>query len=433
MNQNEAHSYILIVAYHYPPIQSAGVERTLKFAQYLPEYGFTPIILTTSSYGSTSVDQEQRVYRASDLVHDLFRSMRRDRETRVPRAEHFRVPVIPNESPLGRLRDRIMIPDTKMGWLIPAVRLGRALVNQYQPVGILSTSPPETAHLVARHLSCQTHVPWIVDLRDGWLFEPPNPKVRTARLRRAIEERLEGRVVRTADVVVTVTAPIAEDLRARYHLGPAVRVISNGYDAAEFAGLQRQRGQDGLFRLVHTGSLGSSRQGISPESLFSAIALLLRESPDLPLRVTFVGTSRDEEKAMAAEYGLSRIVEFVPPVSRRAAHQYQIDADALLLVTAPGQTSVATLKIFDYIGAGVPILALAKGNVAADIISEYGLGIAVSPVDADAIAQALRSFIIQGFGTAFEERCARARRVFERRVLTSELASIFDEILAKKS
>ena len=38
---------VLLVAYHFPPIQgSSGVQRTLRFAQHLPKFGWRPIVLT---------------------------------------------------------------------------------------------------------------------------------------------------------------------------------------------------------------------------------------------------------------------------------------------------------------------------------------------------------------------------------------------------
>ncbi len=42
---------VLIVVHDYPPIHSAGTERVLKFSQYLPEFGYRPVILTTGRYG----------------------------------------------------------------------------------------------------------------------------------------------------------------------------------------------------------------------------------------------------------------------------------------------------------------------------------------------------------------------------------------------
>src|SRR5687768_10278601 len=37
---------VLIITYYWPPSGGAGVQRWLKFAKYLPEYGWQPIVYT---------------------------------------------------------------------------------------------------------------------------------------------------------------------------------------------------------------------------------------------------------------------------------------------------------------------------------------------------------------------------------------------------
>ena len=238
-------------------------------------------------------------------------------------------------------------------------------------------------------MSRASGLPWVADLRDGWLFEPPNPAERHVQPRRWLEAQLERAMVAQAAAVTTATAPITDDLRARYPAADKFQTISNGYDAAEFAGLVRQRAADGTFLVVYTGALSASRQGTSPDAFFAALADLVRRDPATPVRVRVVGDTSPREKGFARSSGLADHVVFVPPVSNREAHQHQLDADALLLITAPGQRSVATLKLFDYIGAGVPILALAHDNAAAEIVESYGLGITAPPDDAPAIGQAI--------------------------------------------
>ncbi len=114
---------------------------------------------------------------------------------------------------------------------------------------------------------------------------------------------------------------------------------------------------------------------------------------------------------------------------RRQAYQHQLDADALLLVTVPGVRSVATSKLYDYIGAGRPILALAQGNAAAETVGRFELGLTAPPDDVTAIAAALHELLRRhaaGYAwLGFEE----ARRHFERRTLTGTLAALFDEVL----
>ncbi len=422
---------VLIVVHDYPPITSTGAERIVKFARYLPDFGYTPLILTTGRYGSLASDGASRVYRAGDVVHTLFSPLRRGRAETVAQEAQFRVATVASRSTLGRLRDGLMTPDTKIGWWWPAVRRGAQIVAHEQPALIFSTSPPETAHLVAQRIQRRSGLPWVADLRDGWLFEPPNPAVRAGARRHALEARLERGVVIAAQAVVTATAPIADDLCARYPAAAErITTISNGFDAAEFAGLRRERTPDGAFLLVFTGALGSSRQGTSAEAFFAALAEVVRRQPAQALRVQIVGDTRPAEWAAAYAHGLENVVTFLPPVSRRQAHQHQLDADALLLVTAPGQRSVATLKLFDYIGAGIPILALAADNAAADIVTTYDLGVTVTPDDPLAIADALEAMMTHWRAGRAWPGFAAAQARFERRALAGALAQVFDRLLA---
>ena len=420
---------VLVVVHDYPPIRSAGTERVLKFCQYLPEFGYRPVILTTGRYGGQPDDAERGVHRADDLVHSLFSPLRRGKAAGIAPEEQVRVATVSGGSFLGRLRDRWMIPDTKIGWIPPAVQLGRQLIASRRPQLIFSSSPPETAHLIAGRLA-RGGIPWVADLRDGWLFEPPVPSLRSGRIRRAVESRMERVMAGAAAAVVAVTEPIIEDLRARYAgcMG-RTRTISNGYDAADFAALARQRAADGLFRLTYTGAFSGSSQGRSAEALFAAAGQILDADPQTRLRLEIVGPASEMERGLAETHGVASITSFLAPVPRRQAYQHQLDADALLLVTAPGVRSIATSKLYDYIGAGKPVLALAQGNAAAETVERFGLGLTVAPDDAAEIAAALvelmRRHAAGDAWPGFEE----ARRHFERRELTHSLAHLFDEVL----
>jgi glycosyltransferase involved in cell wall biosynthesis len=240
----------------------------------------------------------------------------------------------------------------------------------------------------------------------------------------------------TAQAIVTATAPLADDLAARYPAAaPRLRTITNGYDPAEFSGLSRRRTPDGTFLLVYTGALSASREGTSADAFFAGLAALRARRPSVPLRVRVVGNIRESEKAAAQVAGVGDAVEFLPPVSPREAHQHQLDADALLLITAPGQRSLASLKLFDYIGVGVPILALAQDNAAADIVQQYRLGVTAPPDAPAAIAAALDDLVRrwQAPGTTAGDamrppESTAAQQHFDCRNLTGQLASVFDQV-----
>ncbi len=414
----------------WPPVETAGTERIRKFVQYLPEFGYRPLVLTTARYGTLANDATAGVFRASDLIHSLFRPLRWRKAKGVPPEAQVRVATLSGQSLPGRLRDQLMAPDTKLGWLLPAVHRGREVIARQQPALLFSSSPPETTHLIALRLHGATGLPWVADLRDGWLFEPPNPPFRQAAWRRAWEGRLERQVVSQATAVVTVTAPIATDLAARYPTaGSKISVITNGFDRADFADLSRQRPPDGRFLLVYTGAFAASRQGGSADALFDGLAELVRRQPGSPLAVQIVGNFSEAEKQAVQGRGLEHVVEFVPPVPRPEAYQRQVDADALLLVTAPGVRSVATSKLFDYIGAGRPILALAQDNAAAGIVQQDDLGITVAPDDPAAIASALENLMRQCQAGKAWPGFETARKRFDRRELTRRLAQVFDSAI----
>ncbi|MGE5601765.1 MAG: glycosyltransferase [Nitrososphaerales archaeon] len=424
---------VLIVVHDYPPIHSAGTERVLKFSQYLPEFGYYPVILTTGRYGRLPSDEERDVHRAGDLVHSLFRPLRRRKASGVAAEEQVRIATVTSGSVLGRLRDQLMVPDTKIGWRMPAVSTGRRLIEQEHPDIIFSSSPPETSHLIAGTLAQGSSIPWVADLRDGWLFEPPVPQLRRGWLRRRIEGRMECSMVTTAAALVTVTDPIAEDLATRYKgMVERVETISNGYDAADFASLARRRQPDGLFRLTYTGAFSGSSQGRSADALFAAAAAILGEDRHTPLRLEIVGPTTEQEREAARVHGIAELVSFVPSVPRREAYQHQLDADALLLVTVPGVRSVATSKLYDYIGAGRPILALAQGNAAAQIVERYEIGLTVPPAGPAAIAAAIRELMLRQAAGYEWPGFAGARRQFERRSLTAALAHLFDDLLERR-
>jgi glycosyltransferase involved in cell wall biosynthesis len=415
---------VLFIVHDYPPIHTAGTERVLKFAHHLPDFGYRPLILTTARYGGLPDDPLHGVYRAGDLIHTLFSPWRR-RSRDLPAETQVQIATLSGHSRLGRLRDQLLTPDTKLGWLRPAVRLGRQLIARHRPALLFSSSPPETAHLIARRLQQSSGLPWVADLRDGWLFEPPNPSLRQPAWRQGWEARMERDVVGQASAIVAATDPIGDDLRQRHPQAAAkITTLSNGYDEAEFAGLERHPRPDDRFLLTYTGSLAASRAGTSAEAFFQALALHRQQHPATKLRVRMVGNISAAEQAAAPALG--DLVEFVPAVSRRQAHQHQLDADALLLITAPGQRSVATLKLFEYIRAGAPILALAADNAAAAIVQADDLGITVPPNDPAAIAAALPALMQRPRNDAAGPDFERLRSRYERRQLTAQLAQIFD-------
>ena len=190
------------------------------------------------------------LHRAGDAIHALFSPWRR-RQSQPGTTSASCIATIANQSQLGHLRDQITDAPTP-SWAGRTFRRPAWPELDCPPLHspAPSSSPTQTAHLIARRLHQASGLPWVADLRDGWLFEPPNPAVSKGVL--ACGGGKDGwsveHVIGQAAAVVTATAPITDDLRSRYPQAAAkITTLTNGYDEAEFASLQRQRPLDGRF------------------------------------------------------------------------------------------------------------------------------------------------------------------------------------------
>jgi glycosyltransferase involved in cell wall biosynthesis len=290
--------------------------------------------------------------------------------------------------PPPRLVTDVVVPDSDLlAWLPGVVPLARRLVRSRAIDCVVTTGPPHSTHLAALALGGERPL-WIADFRDGWRYEPLRPPWPT-RAQEWLDGALERRVATRADAVIGVTRPIADDLRARFDVD-AVH-ISNGWDPhwdEEIAGIDIELKHD-VVSVVHTGTLGYSAWR-DPGPLFAALRRLRAERPERArkLRLVLAGASnpRLAELLDGVDDG---IVQYLGELSRSQALALQRNGDALLLLTSPSHVSHATGKLFEYLAAGRPIIALAEGNEAARIVTETGTGITVRPNDVDGITRAL--------------------------------------------
>ena len=423
---------LLMLPYYYPPADHAGTRRMTAFARYLPEVGYRPIILTTNIRGSTPSDAAQYIFRAGEISSLLARPYRALRLRRVPQQQRGNVAAIAADSWVSRMLMACLIPDLHVTWYPLAVRQGLRLLRS-RPIKLLfSSSPPATSHLVALRLKRLTGLPWVADFRDGWMFEPPNPVPFNSRIRTRIEYALERQVVLSADRIVTVNQTIADDLARRYPATAGrIEVITNGYDPADVAQMPTRVARSARMRLVYTGSLALSRTGTSISGLLAALRGLREAQPALAdeIELVFVGKLTDAEQRRIAETGLGDQVSMTGRLSHQDALRYQAEADALLLITVSGDSSVTTSKLFEYLASGRPILGLTGRSPAAEIIRDLDAGVVVDPDDVPGIRAALgdlhRRWRADDLPTRHDPRVTR----FSRPHLTADLARCFDELL----
>lgn len=379
---------ILLVAYFYPPCSDAGAHRPAAMAKYLRRLGHRVTVLTTAAYGRLSDDGPQGIVRSGDLQLVRARLRGSDRVQGMYEADTY--------SPRFHPLSRVLVPEPLvLAWVPFALRHALRLHREAPFDAVITTSPPESAHLIGRALQ-RRGAAWVADVRDAWTFEPLRPRFPTTAQRR-LDERMERRLLGSADVVTCVSRPAADDLRAR--VGANVELVPNGWDPELSAGPSPSpAGTEGLLdpertSLAYTGRFGS--YGRDPRPLIAALHALAEDEPALAARLELVlaGPYTEAElEVLRADVSPARI-SVLGSLPRARALALQRAADALLLIASPGRTQLANLKLFEYLAAGRPVLALAGGTEAGRIVSETGGGDVVRADDPAAITAALRRLL----------------------------------------
>ncbi len=387
---------LLVFSYYFPPDPSIGGARWSAMSEWLRRAGHEVTVVTSRSSGARE-EAGPWVLPTFDVgaVGAARRLLRRSPALPAELATTVHKP------PPWWFTDVVVPDECLLTWCPAALARARRVVREREIDCVITSGPPNSTHLLAPLLGRQRPA-WIADLRDGWRYEALHSW--PTRAQDYLDALLERRALRAADLVVGVTRPIAEDARVR--LGALSAYVPNGWNPAigeqlndtTHPALARDR-----VNVVYTGTLSGPR-GRDPRPLFAALRRLAAERPAVAarLRVVLAGRLDTGEQRLLETLDLDGAVEHVGSLSRGAAAALQRDADALLLLTGPGHTSEATGKLFDYLAAGRPILALARGNVAARIVRETGTGVVVEPEDVEGIARALEAVADGTLASAYE-------------------------------
>ena len=377
---------LLVVSHCYPPMPSVGGNRWAAMVKYLRVLGHEVTVVTTAGFGSVS--GEAGVVRTGDVLANA----------KVRRL--LRAPSVPGtdapgsiEDPPSRLLAGLIVPDPQLAsWTPGALRMTRQLLRTRSIDCLITTSPPESTHLIGLALG-RRRPPWLADFRDGWTFEPWRPEPLT-RFHERLELVLERKVVTRSDAVSVVARALADDFHERF--GVNAEHLPGGWDPELWPGGGDEPAPvsgSGRFTFVYTGKLWGA-PGRDPSTLFEALRRLIVREPDLRTCVELIiagPLDRDQARRLE-QFALEGTVKHVGHLPRAEAIALQRRADALVLVTSRNRSNV-TGKIWEYLASGRPILALAQDNEAAWLIDETRTGIAVPPDDVDAVEAALRRLI----------------------------------------
>ncbi|MFL5920200.1 MAG: glycosyltransferase family 4 protein [Gaiellaceae bacterium] len=372
---------VLLVTMYFPPAGGGGVQRPLKLATHLPSLGVETHVLAP--------DDPKWLHRDDELRPPTQAFVHRARylgpKARLPSEELRGLTGLDLVLAQARLAGRrLLLPDASVTWAPTAIPAAARIVRSEGIDAIVTTSPPLSMNLIGAGVQKLTGVPWIADQRDSLVQNADRRFDRKAvQAKEKALERVVRLVANRADGIVAVSESIADELRAFEPSGP-VRVIPNGCDFDDFAGLEYRPGD--RFRITHTGSFFGKR---NPRAFLSALAASGLD--DVVAR--FVGDFRSVDREWVQELDLGDRLELLDYLPHQRALELQRDSEAnlLLLPDAAGRGKVVPSgKIFEYLAAERPILAaVPTDGAAAKLVRETGAGVVVAPDDEKSIREAL--------------------------------------------
>lgn len=437
---------VLVIAYFFPPIGGAGVQRAVKFARYLPAYGYRPVVVTGPGMTedrwtpkdtalAQQIPQQGTIYRISSPQ---------------PKAD-------------SRLRRRLStwfgIPSSfRKWWVRSVIETGADAIRDLDPRIIFATMSPFESAFAAAALSERFSIPWIADLRDPWALD--EMKVFPTALHRKLEEDSMCSALSYASAVVMNTPEATKILLDRFPIlaNKIIATITNGFDAGDFSRDPARR-LDNRFRIVHSGYLhtdlgldvrrkktyhrilGGAKNGIdiltrSHYFLVKAIRRWVEENPSLAqeIELVFAGAASSGDTSLTKNDPLNKNIRFTGYLPHDECLELVRTADLLFLpmhnLHAGKRSTIVPGKAYEYMASGRPILAAVPDGDAREYLEKSGTAHLCRPDDEEGMRRILKDvYTCWKSGKTGNSLDYEYVSRFERRVLTKQLAEVFDQVI----
>jgi glycosyltransferase involved in cell wall biosynthesis len=430
---------VLFLTYYFPPSGGPGVQRALKFAKYFPEFGWQPTVLTVNPEDASYPDRDESLLdeippdvrveptRAWDPYAVYARLLGKTKSETVGVGSFGESGKSWKQQVAKWVRANLFIPDARVGWVPFAVNKGREILRATPHDALLTTGPPHSTHLAGLMLSRQFNLPWVADFRDPWTDIDFAHQLPTTWLARTVDAALERKVLRRASAVTVVSPTWKRGLEER--VPGRYQVIWNGFDPADFPSAEAGEQQE-QFYITYVGSLNAAR---NPEALWQALRTLGAPSQMPELRVRFIGSVDPSVLARAQSLGLESIIQIQPYVPHaEAVREMQQSSILLLLINdVPNQQGIIPGKVYEYLAAARPVLAIGPpaGDSAA-VLSRTGGGQMIGYEDVEGVrAYVERHYAAWRAGAPLQGASRAAALQFSRRSQTGELALLLDELV----
>ena len=425
---------VLILTYYFPPAGGSGVQRWLKFVKYLPDFNIEPVVFTVENPDYPIMDEslKNEIPPHIEIIRQpifepqkLFSFWKKKDNQSVGFLNQ-------NPSFFGRIvqyiRANYFIPDARKYWIKPSVKKLTKYIENNDIDVIISTGPPHSVHLIGLALKEKTNVKWIADFRDPWTdidYFHQLPLTKKALLK---HHQLERKVLQKADEVIVVGKTMQENY---LKFNKNSTVITNGYDT--FKKVTKSK-LDDKFSLLHIGMLNSDR---NHKMLWKVLSEIAKENSTFvkELEIKLIGKVSHEAIADISKYKLLNNLKQIDYIKHDEVILHQKSAQVLILLInkVPSAKGIITGKIFEYLQAKRPILAIApKNGDLAVILEETKSGIVIDFDD----EKSLKKVILKHYESYKNNTLAIESihiKKYHRKELTAQLADLIKGLKTRKT
>lgn len=441
---------VLVIAYFFPPLGGAGVQRTLKYVKYLREFGWEPIVLTVSNSNYSVKDESLnyeipegiKVIRIDDfiqneLTEDLLNELIEMYSLVVNNNDLMNEYVNMLNSSQENFEKNICIPDIYSLWALKCLKRIDNLFDIENIDLIYSTSAPYSDHIIAYYLKKKYNKPWVADFRDEWTN---NPYLETDKssLKFKIERAMEGNIVEYCDSFMIPAKVAGDNYKKNFGIKDSkITIITNGYDEEDFEDIDMVSDNTSKFRIIHNGFLYLPR---TTETFFKAVRNLIDKKLISKDEIEIYFTRAENcypVEHFSKLFDLDDIVKKLGYLTHKESLILCNKMNVLLLIIGSGekQKTVYTGKVFEYLRLAKPILALApKSGVVDELLKETNSGKTVEYNNVNDIEETILHYYEKWKnGNDNDNTMSEKIRYYSRKNLTGKLAETFDSLVIGKN
>lgn len=425
---------VLIITYYWPPAGSSGVQRWLKFVKYLREYGWEPVVYTAKNPEVAAVDESLKADIPEGIVvicrnvpepHGFYKFITGNRGKKIGMgftSENSKSGIV-NRLAIW-VRGNLFIPDSRMFWISPSARYLTKYLKKYPVDLIITSGPPHSLHLIGLKLKKRMNIPWITDFRDPWTGIYFYKDLKLTWLADWINHKLERKVLKKSDLKVVVSKSMADAFK---RLGfEKTEIVSNGFDHNDYK--VNAKIDDNVFSLVHVGTIPPNSNS---NNFWSALSRLARDNYEFnqKLKIQFIGDIDSSVVKSLKDNNLFEKSEMIGYKPHSEIPFFQKSAQVLLVLAPATSKEVLTGKIFEYLAANRPIIAIGPvGGDLDNLLTETGAGMLLPGDSESEIYEGLKWFW-DGYKSDWSNFKPKNIHLYSRKELTHRMADLMNNVV----